>query len=308
MFGNCSYNRIGFVDQRTNGDLRVEQICFQKYNYNNVFPNQICILGNARRDVDMTNVNIRKGYCIDNAIEPRPDFKSFCFSGNDFCDVPYLITMPCGPQFGDNTTHENKSFNNKVFWSGSIRTHETRKHFFDFYSTVDDGEFEIVNFTENVYTDGLAPSTYDKYIYNLSKSDIVYVLRGDKPWVNTFFDVLRTGCIPVMVSSMNDYGWENIFENVDDYMLRFDLRLHSMEYIHEQVMLLLKDKSRVLAMKANIRKFYDLFFKHDAKFGFSEFLLAKCIDIYKNDFDVEKVDNKFICSEVLTLKGLDHKL
>jgi len=64
-----------------------------------------------------------------------------------------------------------------------------------------------------------------------------------------------------------------------------------------------------LYMKANIRRFHDMFFKHDcATFGFSEFLMAKCVEIYKNDFDIKKIDDLFICPEILNLKGLDHKL
>ena len=112
-----------------------------------------------------------------------------------------------------------------------------------------------------------------------------------------------------MINSMNDYGWENIFTNVDDYMLRFDLRDHNMEDIHQQVVLLLEDKERVLHMKNNIRKFHDKFFNHNnLRYGFSEFLLAKLVEIYKNDFDINKIDNKFISTEILSLKGLDSKL
>ena len=171
-----------------------------------------------------------------------------------------------------------------------------------------DIRFDVSEFKFNVYATDVDPSIFTDHIERLSNSDVGFVLRGDRPWAHAFFDVIMAGCIPVMISSMNDYGWENIFENVDDYMLRFDLREHSMEYIHEQVVLLLEDKERVLRMKANIANFYNIFFKHNASFGFGEFLLAKCIEIYKNDFDLEKIDDKFICSEVLKLKGIDGKL
>lgn len=306
-FGSSTYKQISFVNEFANADFSFKNVLFMNYDINNIKSNQISFLHGVRQNIKRREVRIREGFCVDNRISPRPHINSFCFSTNDFCDIPYIIPIPYGPIFGDNKTIENKNYNNKVFWSGRIITHETRKDVLEFYNTVSDNRFEILNFNENAYQ-GLKEGTYEKYLDNLSKSDIVYILRGDRPWVHTFFDVIRTGCIPIMISSMNDYGWENIFENVDDYMLRFDLREHSMEYIHEQVTSLLEDKDRVLQMKANIRKFHDMFFKHDAKFGFSEFLLAKCIEIYKNDFDVNKVDDKFICSEVLNLKGLESKL
>jgi hypothetical protein len=98
-------------------------------------------------------------------------------------------------------------------------------------------------------------------------------------------------------------------KNVDDYMLRFDLREHSMEHIHQQVTSLIEDRDRVLYMKANIRKLHDIFFKHNCtSYGFSEFLTAKCVQIYMNCFDIGKIDDKFICEELLELKGLSEKI
>lgn len=266
---------------------------------------------------------LRIGYCIDNKIE-LPELANFCFTAFDFCDIPYIITMPQGPisagivsqkeHYWLDYKNTNTSFHNKVYWCGQVRTHETRRPFIEFYNELDDPRFDITEFTHNLYrANGSSgkknnPKLFTDHIERLANADACFILRGDKPFANSFFDVIMTGCIPIMISSMNYYGWENIFENVDDYMLRFDLREHSMEYIHEQVVHLLEDKQRVLQMKANIRKFYDMFFKHGAKFGFAEFLLAKCIEIYKNDFDVNKVDDKFISSEVLNLKGLESKL
>ena len=199
-------------------------------------------------------------------------------------------------------------FHNKVYWCGRQVTHESRKTFFQFYRSINDPRFDISISKYNGKTAKTNPKIFTNHIDRLLKSDAAFVLRGDKPYALSFFDVIMSGCIPIMISSMNDYGWENIFENVDDYMLRFDLREHSMEYIHEQVVLLLEDKERVLRMKANIANFYNKFFKHSANFGFAEFLIAKCIEIYKNDFDIEKIDNEFICSEFLKLKGIDGKL
>jgi len=288
--------------------LSVVSTPLNRYHINTPKPNQISILYRARDNVDRRLLKIRDGFCVDNRIPNLPDFNNFCFTTNDFCNIPYLIPAPFGPRFGDNTTIENQTFNNKVFWCGGL-THSTRKDFLSFYDTIDDERFNVSLFNQKVYKDGFKAGTYEAFLDNLSKSDIVFLIRGDRIWAHTFYDIIRSGCIPVMISSMNYYGWENIFKNVDDYMLRFDLREHTMEYIHQQVVSLIEDRERVLYMKANIRRFHDMFFKHDcAKYGFSEFMLAKCIEIYKNDFDINKIDDKFICPEILNLKELGGKI
>jgi len=303
------HEKINFVDDSSkDADLYFSQVHWNKYDSNKIKPNEVTNLGNPRNYKKGGLPNFRKGFCVDNGILHRPNFNNFCFTSNDFCNIPYFIPMPQGPSFGDNKTIKNETFNNKTFWSGG-QTHETRGDVLSFYKKIDDKRFDVSLFKENVYRDGFKTGTYETYLNNLSKSDVVYILRGDRIWVNTFFDVIRCGCIPIMINSMNDYGWENIFTNVDDFMLRFDLREHSMEHIHQQVVLLLEDKERVLYMKNNIRKFHDMFFKHNcSKFGFSEFLLAKLVDIFKNNFDINKIDNKFISTEILNLKGLSDKL
>lgn len=302
--------QISFVGLNEESDIHFTTVDTNKFDFNTTKPNQIIWMANIREQADRKKLNARNGFCVDNRILPNLNINNFCFTSNDLCDFPYIIPSPNGPTIkgtNDKKTIKNETFNNKVFWSGAL-THSTRKDFLYFYNTINDKRFDISLFGERVYRDGFKQGTYETFLDNLSKSDVVYILRGDRIWVNTFFDVIRAGCIPVMINSMNDYGWENIFQNVDDYMLRFDFREHSMDYIHQQVILLLEDKERVLFMKNNIRRFHDMFFKHNAKYGFSEFLLAKLVEIYKNDFDINKIDNKFISSEILNLKGLNKKI
>ena len=312
FFCDTFHEKINFVDNSSKDvDLYFTIKDWQEYDSNKVKPNEVSFLRSPHKYVHRGLLSCRKGFCVDNRILPRPDFNNFCLTGNDFCDIPYVIQAPLGPMFGDNKTIKNETFHNKVFWSGSI-THETRANVLSFYNKVDDKRFDVSLFKDRpkrLYAGGLKTETYETYLNNLSKSDVVYMLRGDRIWAHTFFDIIRCGCIPVMINSMNDYGWENIFTNVDDYVLRFDLREHSMEHIHQQVTLLLEDKERVLHMKNNIRKLHDTFFKHsNLKYGFAEFFLAKCVEIYKNDFDINKIDDKFICPEILNLKGLSGKL
>jgi hypothetical protein len=315
-FKDFSFDGIDFVDSKSKADFSIISMSFDNIN-SEFFKNNsktICIMQSIKHK---KRVNIRKGYCVDNRVD-IPKFKNFCFSFNDFCNIPYIIPMPGGPtpnkvvsqkpKYWLDYNIKNTDFHNKVYWCSRTSTHESRKPFMKFYNSINDPRFDVSEFKFNVYATDTDPSIFNNHIEKLSRSDISFILRGDKTFANSFFDVIMAGCIPVMISSMNYYGWENIFENVDDYMLRFDLREHSMEYIHEQVVLLLEDKERVLRMKANIANFYNTFFRHSAQFGFGEFLLAKCIEIYKNDFDLEKIDDKFICSEILTLKGLKGKL
>lgn len=319
-FKDFSFDSIKFVDSEDEADFSIVKSSIEEYDsefFKERRKKYICLISALQYS---QRKNIRNGYCIDDRIDNIPNFKNFCFSTNDFCDIPYLITMPHGPTSAKNVSQkpkywldyniQNTSFHNKVYWCGRSGTHSTtRKPFMNFYNSIDDSRFNISEFQFNVYGGkNIIPSIFTDHIDRLSSSDAAFVLRGDRPYAFSFFDVIMSGCIPIMISSMNYYGWENIFENVDDYMLRFDLREHSMEYIHEQVVLLLEDKDRVLHMKKNIANFYNTFFRHSANFGFGEFLLAKCIEIYKNDFDIEKIDDKFICSEILTLKGLKGKL
>lgn len=316
FIGNVSFDKVKFVDSKDEADFSIKKVFFDDIN-SEFFNNNRKTICFIQAIPYYKRVDIRKGYCVDNRAD-IPNLENFCFSSNDFCNIPYMIPTPNGPlpprycnqkpRYWLDCNIKNIDFHNKVYWRGRLSTHESRKSIIEFYNSINDPRFNITELIENIYQTEANQNIYIDHIERLSNSDVGLVLRGDRPWAHIFFDVIMTGCIPVMISSMNDYGWENIFENVDDYMLRFDLREHSMEYIHEQVVLLLEDKERVLRMKANIANFYNKFFKHSASFGFAEFFIAKCVEIYKNDFDLEKIDDKFICSEVLKLKGIDGRL
>ena len=316
LFEGVSFDGVEFVDSEDKADFSIIRESFDDIN-SEFFESNPKTISLIKSIPNNKRVNIRKGYCVDNKVD-TPNIKNFSFSTNDFCNIPYIIPMPDGPMPNKAVSQKpkywldynikNTDFHNKVYWCSRTVTHESRKTFMKFYNSINDPRFDVSELKVNIYQTKVDPNIFNNHIERLSNSDVGFVLRGDRPWAHTFFDVIMAGCIPVMISSMNDYGWENIFENVDDYMLRFDLREHSMEYIHEQVALLLEDKERVLRMKANIANFYNTFFRHNAPFGFVEFFLAKCIEIYKNDFDLERVDDKFICSGILTLKGMNSKL
>lgn len=326
----CEDINCKIIDKQTKADyIFFEKADFVTTNFKNNciylfdIPNKK-LKAKYRKKINWTD---RKGDCIHNLlieseglIDKIRQTNSFFFSTDDICGInqviPTFITGTpshlIGKQQGYNIKEslpENSKFNNVVYSKFSERTHAHRKTFFDFYEGINDSRFKIKKFKKNIYKEREGTAiNYDRYISKLCSSDISYVIRGDRRWTFSFHDVLRAGCVPVMINSFNDYGWENICENVDDFMLRFDLNIHSMDYIHESVCELISDKKRLLKMKNNVKKLYDIFFSSSFHENIQVFKAAKCIDILKNNFQINKIENKMICKEVLSLKNLNSKL
>lgn len=269
-------------------------------------------------------INIRDGECVDNRVDKElfekvEESSSFFISTNDICCKPriipgfYTVTPPelISKQqnyWMNERFEQNKKATGQVFWRGRADNHSSRKTFYNFYMRNEDTRFLVEHFTESIYEVPASASIYDNYMIELSNSDVGYVLRGDRPWAYSFHDVIRAGAIPVMVSSMNDYGWENILNNVDDFMLRFDLTKHSMSYIHEQVCTLIEDTDRVLFMKENVRKLYKTFFDYETVDISLLLCLAKCIEIHQNDYRVENLDYTFISKNLIDYMNLPRKI
>jgi len=324
---NLSYDGVEFINSpsaQSDADLIFsEKIYWNEYvkdikhfhdNPNHVI--NISLLGMRVRE----KRNLRANYNVDNCIDiPYDKIQNIMLSHFDFYKKNNIIPTFRGPT-GSNLLNKpesywitdklpkNDKFHNKAFWRSRVSTHGSRKEFYKFYNNINDSRFEIEDFKLNIYQKQGTSEQFDSYMNELCNKDIVFVLRGDRTWANSFYDVIRAGCIPVMISSMNDFGWESIMNNVDDYFLRFDIRTQTMDYIHEEVCKLLDNKDRVLEMKANIRKLYKTFFSHSCSFGASDFIWGKCLNIHKNNCDLTKIDDKFICSDVLELKGLPGKL
>lgn len=319
-FNSIDLDRIDLVDVKNKADVIILSTTPEMYIKNKQYyannPNIFFILSQFTRF--RKNRHLRKNYAVDNEAElPFDEFKNYIFTSNDFEGKPYIIPFFPGPTPGrflgksDNYwlsdhVNLNTNFNNKVFWTGTVENHESRSRVYNFYQKLNDNRFEISNFNESIYEKSIEASVYDNYIDKLCTSDIAYILRGDRAWAHSFHDVIRSGCIPVMVSSMNDYGWENIINNVNDYFLMFDIRVHSMEFIHNKVVELLKDRERVLFMKANIRYLYKTFFHNSA--NSEEIIIAKCLQIFRNGFKYNMIDNKIICKELLELKNIKEKI
>jgi hypothetical protein len=260
----------------------------------------------------------RSGFCVDDKIEV-PEAKNFCFTRNDFCKNPYLIHVPVDWNIARTISKpplywrlkdrvDRVSYYNRVYWKGNVGNHRTRRKIFDFFQKKPNPNFCIEEFKHRIYVEPCPASEHDNYLKELSNSDMSFVLRGDRPSTHSFFDVIQCGCIPICVNAMN-IGWENIMENVEDYMLLFDLSKQTVKEIQAKILEVLSDKEKVLEMKKNCIHLFETFFRDTpSNFPWDEFRLAKCIEIYKNDFDVSKIDNKLICDEFLKLKGLDSKI
>ena len=135
LLTNSFDGQIKFVDPSCDSDFLFARRNFHSYDSSKIKPCEISFLSNTRNH-KKARVNFRKGFCVDNAILRRSKFNNFTFTTNDFCGIPYLIPAPYGPNFGNNETIKNETFNNKVFWSGAI-THETRTDVLSFYKKID---------------------------------------------------------------------------------------------------------------------------------------------------------------------------
>ena len=253
-------------------------------------------------------------YCTDDFLE-LPCVKNFIFSSNDFCGDQKIIVSPNGflyPSFITGTENywlkdnkQNSEYFNKVYWKGSFN-HESRNILFDFYKQLKDPRFILEEFNARVYSNPCSYQTYKAYINTLQQSDMNFCIRGTYDGTYSFMDTIRCGCIPILVNCMLNKGWENIFNEPEDFCLRFDVRKDSVEYIHTKILEVLNDKERVLFMKSNVRKFYKNFIYKDGRpiEAWSNFYLAKCIEIARNNFDSKKNTNQFISSEILNLLNL----
>lgn len=262
--------------------------------------------------------DVRRGFYVDNAMN-LPKFKNFVFSNNDIGNDPYLIQTPVSfnphefinqPKlYWQSEKKINIQYMQRVYWKGNF-THELRRKVFDYYAKTKDPRFTIEKFNYNIYLKKpeLADNInfYNDYINEIQNSDMGFNIRGDRPSTHSFFDMIEFGCIPININCM-DLGWENIMDNTEDYMLNFDMRTQTIDYIHNAIVKTLEDQDKIIQMKHNCHNLFNTFFKYTT-YPWADFILAKCIQIYRNDFDITKIDNKLICQELLELKDLKGKI
>jgi len=299
-FHKIDYNDSRVYQQSTNTVYNVDAIKSSRYLKNN---------------------NIRAGDWVDQKLPIWNKTKNILMTSLDVKNdniIPTLMPYTPGKFISKDQYHwmthqipTNESYHGKVFWSGS-RTHQLRGQFLDFYKNINDDRFSISNFVPptgdlSIYKIPVSKVIYNTYMNNLTESDIVYIIRGDRPSTCSTLDALRAGCIPVFINCTENLGWHHIFKDPDNFRLSFNINNgDTFESIHEQVVELLQNKERVLFMKSNVRKFYDTFFK-DKKSAWEPFYFAKVIDLYNKRFKIRSRETLF-SPEVMKLYGVDSKI
>ena len=315
-------NGVVFTDKPSEADIQIntsdwnsESSCFT--NHEKQIYLMSYISSGSKNNKQFTRARIRHGFCVDDKIKGLPQPINFCFSHNDFCKNPYLITVPVGfnppngisqkPEYWkEKQKTQNIQYHGKLYWKGNSKNHFTRKTVLEYYENRD-SRFNVSDFSDSVYRAPCKAQVYENYIQKLLNADMSFCLRGDRPSTHSFFDLLQHGCIPVNINCM-DLGWSNILSDVSSYMLFYDLTKQTLDEIHSDIIRILEDKDRVLKMKHNCVNLFETLFKNQTRSAWGEFLLAKCIEIHKNDYDINKISNTLISSEYLQLKGFNQKL
>jgi hypothetical protein len=215
--------------------------------------------------------------------------------------------------------NEEFKFYNKCFWRGG-NTHITRTKVIDFLNSKDDSRFDIslwkptTGYTYKHNEPRPEEWEYDEYFKNMSISDIGLCIRGDRPWMYSFFDVVRAAAIPLCINTQYpNLGWEHIGYNTSDLFLSYDLtKGDTLEDVYNGIDNLLKNEEKCLEMKKNLRKFYKEIYLTDRThsfeqtpkqfLGYGDFFIAKVIEIIENNFVLK--DNKFFSKNALEIKEM----
>jgi hypothetical protein len=209
---------------------------------------------------------------------------------------------------------EDNGYQKRIIWRGND-THEIRHKSIPFFSKHKSGRFDV-KFLENFYPYNIDkppnPVYYRDYCTHLMFADICLAIRGDLPWLFSFFDILRMGTIPCFINCYfyKNMGWENIGINPDDIMLSFDTSETSLEEIAHSILELHNNKERVLYMKHCIFKFMKNYIMNDFLLkmqnsvhkysGWGDFIIAKYLEMKENNFS--KQNTQFISSKVHDIK------
>ena len=264
--------------------------------------------------------NIRKNKLVDQFwINKYINYyeKNLIFTNLD-CIGKNVINVPLGFMPAKNISQDIKYYqyhnkevlyNKKIFWKGRTFTHQIRTKILDFLECKNNPNINISywNPIGSPYLDNKPPKTeYDNFFNQLQASDMFLVIRGDLPWLFSFFDAIRAGCIPVCIDTFyGNLGWENIGIKKEDILLDFNTDIDSFEYIYETISELILNKDKILFMKNNVINFYkqyiltDSYLKHThTKFhtaGWGNFYIAKLLEIVENNYKIN--NNQFICSK-----------
>lgn len=196
--------------------------------------------------------------------------------------------------------NKNIEYYGNLFWRGDKTTHKVREIVENFKKCIN---FDIGHWTPasgRFYADNACTQhEYDIYFNRLKQSDAFLVMRGDRPWTNSFFDCLRANTIPVCIDTFyHKLGWHKIGFDINDMFLNFDSKKDGLEKIENEIQNLLKDKERVLSIKNNLLKFFTQVIMKDEYLltqGASEFgtgwgntIKSKLLEIHNNNYTLKE--------------------
>lgn len=269
--------------------------------------------------------NYRSGFLVDQpwAQEYLDRYKDYpVFTALD-CVGPNVVNVPLGfmmssnisqsPQYYTQYDPQLKHFG-KVFWKGSLWTHDTRGTLLSHLKGKADRRFLLRNWycEQRPYGPVKPPSIeYTSYFKLLTQADAFLVMRGDLPWLYSFFDCLRAGAIPVCVNTFyGNLGWENIGIKTSDLLLDLKTTTHTLDQIYEEIVSLIEDKERVLHMKRIGQHFMRNYVLNDCLLrqhganvylcGWGDFIAAKCLETIRNGYTL--VNQSFISPLVNEIK------
>lgn len=232
-----------------------------------------------------------------------PFFTTLDYKSDNTINIP-LGFVACGaikktPQYYKKYNQSIKHYGN-LFWRGDITTHEIRNKILSYFENKIN--FDVANWRPangRFYADNACTEyEYDTYFDRLKMADAFLIIRGDRPWTNSFFDCLRANTIPICIDTFyHNLGWHKIGFKTDDLFLNFDLKEDDLEKVENEIQSLLKDKDRVLYMKQNLLKFYEDFILQDKYLmtygasihcvGWGEVIKSKMLEIHNNNYTLK---------------------
>lgn len=275
--------------------------------------------------------NIRTGPRVDQHYLADTSFSKPLFAKSFDMYAPNLINSPIMHTRADllsvdfdyfkTLSSQPIKFFNRCYWRGGP-SHKDRKQVLKFLGSKKDSRIDVAMWrpkkASSIYRQrpgGFDSSEYTNYFRALETSDIGLCIRGDRPWLHSFLDVLRAGAVPVCINTQyHNLGWHHIgYDFKKDLFLSYDLEKDTLEDVYTGICSLLEDKDRLFEMKHNIRKFYKDWYLSDRSHfvdkpkkvrpryvGWGDFIAAKAVEIIKNNFVLN--DNFLMCPTVLDIK------
>lgn len=233
---------------------------------------------------------------------------------------PTVISTPDKYWLDYDQNAASKYHGQRVFWSGS-KTHKSREIINDL-NQFNDRRFNLSFWTPvgndpskqaTVYAgdNKPRPQEYANYMNKLCSADAALLVRGDKTWCNSFFDLLRAGVAIFFIDTeYHNLGWHHLGYDVNKMFGVFDTDKQTPHQIYQGIVEIIEDRDRLMEMKSLARDFYVKYILTDRLYdqpwgsthnGWADFIAGKLLQIYNNNFQL--VDNCFFSPEVNITKN-----